>query len=60
MSIGDLPDMYAWGMRAFISGKSWMDMLKVLCNTFVAIVTTPVGWMAQVIVTLVCGVIINC
>ena len=48
----------AWGIRAFISGKSWMHILQVLCN---AIVTTLLGWMPQVIVTLVCGVIsINC
>ena len=58
----DLPDMYvampkAQGIRAFISGKSQMHMLQVLCNTFIAIVTTPEGLMSQVIVILVCGVI---
>ena len=62
MGIWDLPDTYvampeAWGLQAYILGKSQMHMLQVLCNTSIAIVTTPVGWMSQVIVTLVCGVI---
>ena len=38
----DLPDnAEGWG-HMYISGKSQMYMLQVLCNTFIAIVTTPV------------------
>ena len=40
MGMGDLPDMYARGLRAtgrglraYISGKSQMAMLQVLCIT---------------------------
>ena len=29
----DLPDMYARGLRAYISGKSRVHMLQVICNT---------------------------
>ena len=37
---------------AYISVKSRAHMLQLLCNTFITIVTTLVGWMPQVIVTL--------
>ena len=47
----------AWGIKAHISGKSQVHMLQMLCNTFMAIVTTPVVWMPQVIVTILCVVI---
>ena len=62
MGTRDLPNMYAQGpqtqgMRAFISGKPQIHMLQVLCNTWIAKVTILVGWMRQVIVTLVCVVI---
>ena len=68
MDMRDLPDMFvqgpkaiAPGMRAFISGKLQMHMLQVLCNTSIAMVTTPVGSMPQVTATLVCKVIsTNC
>ena len=50
MDTRDLPDMYA----KYISGKSRMHMLQVLCNTPIAIVTIPVGWMPQ---AFVCGII---
>ena len=30
MAIRDLPDMYALGLRAYISGKSLMAMLQLL------------------------------
>ena len=43
MNMMDLPDMYAQGLRACISGKSQVHMLQVLCNTSIAIVTTQVG-----------------
>ena len=43
----DFPNMYA---------KAW-GLLQVLHNTFIAIVTTPVAWMPQVVVTLDYGVI---
>ena len=55
MGMGDLPDVYvctympkaqgpeAQGMRAFISNKSQIHILQVLCYTSIAIVTTPVG-----------------
>ena len=43
----------AWRMVVFKSGKLWMHMLQMLCNTFIDIVTTLVCWMPQVIVTLV-------
>ena len=33
----------AQGMMAFKSGKSQIHMLQVLCNNFIAMVTTPVG-----------------
>ena len=33
----------AQGMRAFISNKSQIHILQVLCCTSIAIVTTPVG-----------------
>ena len=29
----DLPDMYAQGLRAYISGKSRAPMLQVICIT---------------------------
>ena len=31
----DLPDMYARGLRAYISGKSRLHMLQLICNTSV-------------------------
>ena len=43
----------ARGMRTFISGKSRMHMLHVLCNTFIAIVTTPVGSLVSLIINVV-------
>ena len=52
MAIRNLPDMYARGLRAYISGKSRMGMLQVLHINFVPIVTTPVVLIPQVIVTL--------
>ena len=43
MGTTDLPDMYAQspraadrGLRAYISGKSRVPMLQLLCNTFLA------------------------
>ena len=33
MGTRDLPDMYARGLRAYISGKSRVHMLQVICNT---------------------------
>ena len=33
MGMRDLPDMYARGPRAYISGKSRVHMLQVICNT---------------------------
>ena len=33
MAMGDLPDMYAQGPRAYISDKSRMAMLQLLCIT---------------------------
>ena len=41
MGTSDLPDMYAQspraaGPRAYISGKSRVPMLQLLCNTFLA------------------------
>ena len=47
----------ARGIRAMISGKWQMHILQVLFNTFIAIVAASVGWIPQVIVTLVCVVI---
>ena len=35
MGARDLPDMYARGMRAYISGKSRAHMLQVICITSV-------------------------
>ena len=43
MGMGDLPDMYAEAKGPQASGRSLMHMLQVLCNTFIAIVITPVG-----------------
>ena len=58
MAMGNLPDMYARGLRAYISGKSQMAMLQVLCITlFPCIVTTPVVLIPRVFVTLVCKMI---
>ena len=64
----DLPDMYVQGprprnvsihIRQIVNAH--VHMLQVLCNTFIAIVTTPEGQMPPVIVTLVCEVIsTNC
>ena len=34
MGTRDLPDMYARGLRAYISGKSRVHMLQVICNTY--------------------------
>ena len=42
MGMRDFPDMYARSPREFISGKSQMHMLQLLCNTFILIVTTQV------------------
>ena len=41
MGTSDLPDMYAQspratGLRAYISGKSQVPMLQLLCKTFLA------------------------
>ena len=47
----------ARGLRAYISGKSRMAMLQVLCITLFPIVTTPVVLIPQVFVTLVRKVI---
>ena len=33
MAMRDLPDMYAQSLRAYISGKSLMPMLQLLCIT---------------------------
>ena len=33
MGTRDLPDMYARGLRAYISGKSRVHMLQLICNT---------------------------
>ena len=55
-ALGHLPDMYAQSLRAYISGKSLTFKLQLLRNTSIAIVTIPVGWIPQVIVTLVCEV----
>ena len=33
MGTRDLPDMYARSSRAYISGKSRVHMLQVICNT---------------------------
>ena len=33
MGTGDLPDMYARGLGAYISGKSQEHMLQVICLT---------------------------
>ena len=53
ISMGDLPDMYARDLRAagpreedirtYQENHKYSYMLKVLCNTFIAIVTTPVA-----------------
>ena len=57
MSMRDLPDMYALVPWAYISGKSRMPMLQVLCITLFP----PVVLIPQVIVTLVHKVIsTNC
>ena len=40
-----------------ISVKSRVYRLQLLCNTFITIVTTLVGWIPQVIVTVTCEVI---
>ena len=37
--------------HTYISVKSRVRMLQLLCNTFIAIVTTPVGCIPQVFVT---------
>ena len=36
MGMSHLPDMYARGLRAYISGKSRVPMLQLICNTFLA------------------------
>ena len=40
MGTSDLPDMYcmpkARGVRAYISGKSRVPILQLICNTFLA------------------------
>ena len=36
MGTSDLPDIYAQSPRAYISGKSRVPMLQLLCNTFLA------------------------
>ena len=35
MGIRDLPDMYVRGLRAYISGKSRVHMLQLICYTSV-------------------------
>ena len=36
MGTRDLPDTYAQSLRAYISGKSRVPMLQLICNTFSA------------------------
>ena len=33
MGTRDLPDIYARGLRAYISGKSQVHMLQLICKT---------------------------
>ena len=65
VGMGNLPDVYAQslratGPRAYISGKSRMHMLQLLC-IIISIATTLLVRIPQVIVTHVCEVInTNC
>ena len=34
MGTSDLSDMYVQGLRAYISGKSRVPLLQLICNTF--------------------------
>ena len=42
MGMGDFPDMYAQGL-SYQANQEYTCELQVLCNTFIAVVTTPVG-----------------
>ena len=41
MGMRDLPDMYARRLRAYISGKSRVHMLQLICNTSGTLKTCP-------------------